>query len=80
MIVQDKEGNKIKIEVLMTFKIPEINKNYVVYSINDDGISETVTILINELVYENNLPKIVPIPKEETQMVLAFYTTIRNNI
>lgn len=78
--VKDHEGNDITIEIITTFTLKELNKNYVVYTINDDGISENVTVLINEFILENEQPKIVPIPKEETKMVLAFYNTIRENI
>jgi hypothetical protein len=58
----------------------EIKKQYVIYTLNDDGVSEDVTLLINEYVVENDQPKIVPIPKEETNMVLAVYNTLRENI
>lgn len=80
IIVKDNEGNDITIEVITTFSLEELKKNYIVYTLNDDGVSEEITVLINEYVLENEQPKIVPIPKEETAMVLAFYNTIRENI
>ncbi len=78
--VKDHEGNDIKIEILTTFSIEKLNKNYIIYTLNDDGVSEDVNLLINEYVVENDQPKIVPIPKEETNMVLAVYNTLRENI
>ena len=78
--VKDNQGNDITIEIITTFNLKELNKNYVVYTLNDDGVSEEVTVLINEYVLENDQPKIIPIPEEETAMVLAFYNTIRENI
>lgn len=78
--VRDNDGNEFTIEILSTFNFKDLNKNYVVYTVNDDGVSETVTVLINEIVYENDQPKIVPIPKNEINLVLAFYNTIRENI
>lgn len=80
IIVKDNQGNDITIEIITTFNLKELNKNYVVYTLNDDGVSEEVTVLINEYVLENEQPKIIPIPEEETAMVLAFYNTIRENI
>lgn len=80
LTVKGIDGNDYTIEIITTFSLEELNKNYVVYTLNDDGVSESVTVLINEIVYENNEPKIVPIPEEETTMVLAFYNTIRENI
>lgn len=78
--VHDAEGNALNIEILATFRIEEIKKQYVIYTLNDDGVSEDVTLLINEYVIENDQPKIVPIPKEETNLVLAVYNTLRENI
>ena len=78
--VKDHEGKDIKIEILTTFSIEKLNKNYIIYTLNDDGVSEDVNLLINEYVVENDQPKIVPIPKEETNMVLAVYNTLRENI
>jgi hypothetical protein len=57
-----------------------VTKQYVIYTLNDDGVSEDVTLLINEYVVENDQPKIVPIPKEEVNLVLTFYNNLRNNI
>ena len=78
--VHDAEGNAINIKILATFRIEEIKKQYVIYTLNDDGVSEDVTLLINEYVIENNQPKIVPIPKEEVNLVLTFYNNLRKNI
>lgn len=78
--VKDHEEKDIRIEILTTFSIEELKKNYVIYTLDDDGVSEDVTLLINEYVVENDQPKIVPIPKEETNMVLAVYNTLRENI
>ncbi len=78
--VKDHEGKDIRIEILTTFSIEDLKKNYVIYTLDDDGVSEDVTLLINEYVVENDQAKIVPIPKEETNMVLAVYNTLRENI
>lgn len=78
--VKNHEEKDIRIEILTTFSIEELKKNYVIYTLDDDGVSEDVTLLINEYVVENDQPKIVPIPKEETNMVLAVYNTLRENI
>lgn len=78
--VQDVEGNEINIEIISTFRIEELNKQYVIYTVNDDGVSEEVTLLINEYVMENDQPKIIPIPKKEVNLVLTIYNNLRNNI
>ena len=40
-------GQKITIEILLNFKIEELNKEYVVYTINDDNVSEEVDMIIS---------------------------------
>ena len=80
LTVRDVEGNELNIEILITFRVEELNKKYVVYTIDDDGVSEEVTLLINEFIIENNQPKVVPIPKEEVNLVLTFYNNLRENI
>ena len=37
-------GQEVKIDVIMRFKVEELNKEYIVYTVNDDGKSERVAI------------------------------------
>lgn len=73
-------GQEITIEILLSFKIEELNKQYVVYTINDDNISEDVSVIISEIYYENNIPKIKSINEDEKEMVILFYNDIKNSI
>ena len=73
-------GQKITIEILLNFKIEELNKEYVVYTINDDNVSEEVDMIISEIYYENNIPKIKSIAEDEKEMVILFYNDIKNSI
>lgn len=74
-------GQEITIEILISFSIEEYNKNYVAYTINDDGISENVQICISEIIYsEDGLPSLVSIPEEEKELVLIFYNNIKESI
>jgi hypothetical protein len=38
VIVYKENGEPIKIEVILSFRIDKINKDYVVYTINDDNV------------------------------------------
>ena len=77
--VKNIEGEDLEIEFLLTFKIEKIGKEYIVYSINDDGVSPTVNIFISEIKYENSIPKLIPIKEDEKEMVLLFYENIRSS-
>lgn len=71
---------EIIIEIILSFRIEELNKEYVVYTINDDNISDDVNIIISEIEYTNNVPKIKSILEEEKEMVILFYNNIKNSI
>jgi len=73
-------GQEITIEIILSFIIEELNKEYVVYTINDDGISNDVNIIISEIEYINNIPKIKSIPEEEKEMVILFYNNVKKSI
>lgn len=74
------ENNElITIEILLKFGIEKIGKNYVAYTINDDGVSDNVNVYISEIEYENDVPRVVPIKEDEAEMVLSFYNSIKNS-
>ena len=50
-IVTLENGEQATIEILLGFDIVEYNKHYVAYSINDDDESETVNVIIAELIF-----------------------------
>ena len=76
----NENNNKIIIEILLGFKIEEIGKEYVAYTINDDTLSEDVEVFISEIDYNSSLPKIVPIKEDEKEIVLLFYNNIKKSI
>lgn len=79
-VVRNENGEEVVIELLTTFKIEEKNKNYVVYTINDDESSDKVTILISEFIEDESGIKIVAIPDEEKELVINCYNDIKNSL
>ena len=73
-------GEEVTIEVFFNFQIKELNKNYVVYTLNDDGISEKVNVFISEIYYEGEIPRIKSIEDDEKEMVVLFYNNMKNSI
>lgn len=80
MTVYDDKGNKIEVEVVASFKIKEYNKEYIIYTLNDDGVSETVNMYISQVDFSSNPPKFTSIPEEEIKMVLSYYDFIRDHV
>ena len=78
--VLNENGEEVKIDIIMQFKIEENNKEYVVFTINDDGESEDVYVNIAGLEEENGKYKIRLIKEEEKNLVLVFYDNLRDTI
>ena len=69
--VINEAGETVTIDVIMRFKIEELEKEYVVYTINDDGKSEDVYVNIAGIEDVNGTPQIRLIPESEKNMVLG---------
>ncbi len=78
--VINEENQKVLVEILGSFSIEEYNKNYIVYTLNDKGDTKEVTILLSEIVYQNEKPELVSIPENEINLVLNFYDNVRDSI
>ncbi len=78
--VINENGDTVKIDVIMRFKVEEYDKEYIVYTINDDGKSEDVYVNIAGITEENGQMKLRLIPEQEKNMVLIFYDNLRDSI
>lgn len=73
-------GQSVKIDIIGQFRIDEVDREYVIYTLNDDGTSEELIILIAQIVTEDEKIKIISIPDKERNMVVAFFNNIKDNI
>jgi uncharacterized protein YrzB (UPF0473 family) len=78
--VVNANNQEINVDIIMRFKIEESNKEYVVYTINDDGKSEDVYVNIAGLEEKDGKYQLRLIPEEEKNMVLVFYDNLRDTI
>ncbi len=79
--VVNEEGKKVKINILVMFKVLEYKKEYIVYTVNDDEKSETVPVFITEMEQtEDGTFRIKLIPEAEKHTVLAFYDNVRDTL
>lgn len=80
--VKNDEGKEITVKSLGTFKIEELGKEYVMYSLNDDKPeTELGAILLGELIQdEDGNYQVVGILDEEREMVVAFYNEIATQV
>lgn len=78
--VINEKGDEIKVDIIMQFKIEELEKEYIVYTINDDGKSEDVYVCISEIEEKDGYYELKLIPEKEKNLVLVFYDAMRDAI
>ena len=81
IIVKNENQEDIEISVLGEFKIEELQKEYIMYSvINKDDNSHQGLVLIGEVVRDGDNVQVLGIKEEEKELVLAFYNEISNQL
>ena len=78
--VLNENGKEVKIDIIMQFRIEENNKEYVVFTVNDDGVSDDVYINIAGIENVDGEYRLRLIPEEEKNLVLVFYDNLRDTI
>ncbi len=76
----NEDGESININIIMQFRIEELDKQYIVYTVNDDGVSEKFPVLIAETTNEDGKYALKKIPENEVKTVLMFYDNVRDTI
>ncbi len=74
----NENGEEIKIEIVFSFRLEELNKNYIAYTINDDDSLSTALIFISEL--DPNTNQIISIKEEEKEMVMTAYEEFKKGV
>ena len=78
---KNEEGNIITISVIGFFKIPEIEKEFIMYSFTDNDINnEYGHVLLGEVVREEDDIQILGIDSNEKELVVAYYNEVINQI
>lgn len=76
--VTDENNNKIEIQVIFGFEIPEYKKSYVVYTTESKSPQEEINVNISE--YDNNTYEIKSIPEDELDFVMESYNNAKSMI
>lgn len=82
MKINDANGNQINVSVIGMFRIPDLEKEYVMYSLMDDDVNnENAGVLFGEVVRdeEGNI-QVLGILSEEKDVVLAYYNEIADQL
>lgn len=81
MVTKNKDGKEIKISVVGEFKIDELEKEYVIYSlVDDDETNKDGHLIIGEVIRSDNEVKVDGIKSDEKDLVMAYYSEISKQI
>lgn len=77
----DENGKEITISVIGFFRVDELEKEFIMYSLTDDDSSNDMGyVLLGEVVRYDGIVQILGIESEERDMVLAYYNEISKQI
>lgn len=78
---KNEEGNIITISVIGFFKVPELEKEFIMYSFTDDDSSkQNGLVLLGEIIKEEDNIQILGIDSNKKDLVLAYYNEVINQI
>ncbi len=79
--VRDQHGNKINISMLGMFRIPDLEKQYIMYGLEDDDpYNENGGVLLGEVIGKGENMQVLGILPEEKEMVVAYYNEISKQV
>ena len=77
----DQNGNVMNIEAIKIFKIDELGKEYIIYSIIDNNDSNPEgELLFGEIVRNDDSIQVLGILPDEEDIVIAYYNEIKNQL
>ena len=77
----DQNGNVMNIEAIKIFKIDELGKEYIIYSITDnDDSNPDGELLFGEIVRNDDSIQVLGILPNEENIVIAYYNEIKNQL
>ena len=77
----DSNNNTINIEAIKIFKIDELGKEYIIYSITDNDDSNLEgELLFGEIIRNDDFIQILGILPDEEDIVIAYYNEIKNQL
>ena len=77
----DQNGKVMNIEAIKIFKIDELGKEYIIYSIIDNNDSNPEgELLFGEIVRNDDSIQVLGILPDDEDIVIAYYNEIRNQL
>ncbi len=81
LTVKDPKGGELEVSVLGSFRVPDLDKQYIMYVIEDASHqNENAAVMLGEIIGEGENMQIGGILKSEKEMVVAYYNEILNQL
>ena len=81
IIFTDNNGRNLNISIIGFFRIPELEKEFVMYGLIDDDVTnENGEVLLGEVIREEDNIQIQGIESSEKDLVVAYYNEVINQI
>jgi len=80
MNITDDAGNTLNVSIIGYFRVPSLDKQYVMYSLEETSESEYGYVLIGEVVNKEDGIQILGILDEEKDLVISYYKEIAKSV
>ena len=78
---KDENGNNINISLMGFFRVPQLEKEFIMYSlVDDDETNEDGHVILGEVVREGGDVQILGIESNEKDLVVAYYNEIETQL
>lgn len=78
---KDENGNNMNISLMGFFRVPQLEKEFIMYSlVDDDETNDEGHVILGEVVRENGDVQILGIESNEKDLVVAYYNEIETQL
>ena len=75
--VSNEQGQNINISVIGSFRIPDLEKEFMMYSMVDENEDNSLgAVLLGEVIRDGDKMEVVGVRDDEKEMVVAYYNEI----
>ena len=75
------DGKLLNVSLLGSFKVEELNKEFVMYSfVNDDASDQYGKVLFGEIVRDDKGVNVLGVSEDEIDVVLSYYNNLFNRL
>lgn len=75
--VSNEQGQNINISVIGSFRIPDLEKEFMMYSMVDENEDNSLgAVLLGEVIRDGDKLEVVGVRDDEKEMVVAYYNEI----